>query len=87
LVESIAAFHFEKLTSVPTFAICGHYKARWYGRMVPPEKDLSFGSGHCLSYDWFEVTDGHFCPMANQCDAYSRKWPGGSSNQIKPRTA
>lgn len=79
LIESIADYHFRKLDPVPHFAMCGVYKARWYGRMVAPSSDLHFGSGSCLSYDWFESTEGLFCPLANRCNAYSRKWPGGSA--------
>lgn len=79
LVESIAGYHFQKLDPAPHFAMCGFYKGRWYGRMVEPSRDMHFGSGSCLSYDWFESTEGQFCPMASRCEAYSRKWPGGSA--------
>ena len=40
---------------------------RWYGRMVAPSNELSFGSGHCLSHDWFEKEEGYFCPLAERC--------------------
>lgn len=80
LVEAIAHFHYQLLEAIPKFAICGMYKYRWYGRMVAPTPDLNFSSGSCMSYDWFETTEGYFCPLANHCDAYSRKWPGGSAS-------
>ena len=74
LIEKVAVFHFNQLQQVPKFALCGMYRSRWYGRMVAPSNELSFGSGHCLSHDWFEKEEGDFCPLAERCEAYSRKW-------------
>ena len=73
-IEKVAVFHFNQLQQVPKFALCGMYRSRWYGRMVAPSNELSFGSGHCLSHDWFEKEEGYFCPLAERCEAYSRKW-------------
>lgn len=77
LVESVANFHYSKLSSVPKFQICGFYLGRWYGRIVAPGNFLDFNTGYCLSYDWFENENDCFCPLAGQCGAYKRKWPGG----------
>jgi prepilin-type processing-associated H-X9-DG protein len=78
LIEAICEFHFRQLDPVITLHHCGMYHYRWYGRLVGPSPNVSFADGHCLSYDWFEVEREHFCPLANRCGAYLRKWPGGS---------
>jgi hypothetical protein len=78
LVEGIASIHLAQLVPTPQFHMCGMYRGRWYGRMVAVSHTVSSLDGHCLSYDWFETEDGYFCPLAKQCPAYERKWPGGS---------
>ena len=86
LIEDVCAFHYSKLQAIPRFTICGWYHARWYARMVSPNAELSWDHGHCLSYEWFEREHEHFCPMANQCEAYKRKWPGGLAGAMAPDT-
>jgi len=85
LTEAICEFHFRQLEPVVSLHHCGMYHYRWYGRLVGPSPSVSFADGHCLSYDWFEVEREHFCPMASQCGAYSRKWPGGSKAFFNPQ--
>lgn len=80
LIHSIAAYFYTQLEPVLQFQICGMYRARWYGRMVAAAPNISSKDGHCLSYDWFEKEPGYFCPLAKQCSAYERKWPGGSAS-------
>jgi hypothetical protein len=60
-----------------TEATCGLYRGLLYIRMIEPPPDLNFNSGHCASWNWFEQDSEKFCPLAKQCGAYSRKWPGG----------
>lgn len=79
LFEDIATIHLARLTPELQFKICGSYLGRWYGRMVAISPTISFNDGHCLSYDWFETEEGLFCPLAERCAAYQRKWPGGSA--------
>jgi hypothetical protein len=56
---------------------CGNYRARIYLRMVAPGTNLNMHSGHCASWNWFEKDPELFCPLARECGAYRRKWPGG----------
>jgi len=44
-----------------------------------PSPDLTFESGHCASWNWFEKEAEQFCPLAMRCGAYGRKWPGGTT--------
>ena len=85
LVDDVATFHLAKLEPVPVFHICGMYRFRWYGRMVLSKASIGFQDGHCLSYDWFEKEDGYLCPLANRCEAYKNKWPGGSASIAGPK--
>lgn len=84
LIEAIAEFHLATLESIPQFKICGMYRGRWYGRMVAFSPGLTFADGHCMSYDWFEKLEGHFCPLADKCQAYLHKWPAGTSEVTGP---
>lgn len=77
LVESICHYHLGLLEPHPTFHICGTYRARWYGRTVLASPAASWADGQCLSHDWFEREDGYMCPMAKDCPAYKKKYPGG----------
>ncbi|MCX6901030.1 MAG: hypothetical protein NT105_20340 [Verrucomicrobia bacterium] len=79
LLENVAGFFLPQLVPVPRMYPCGFYLGRIYIRMVAPSLEVDFNSGHCASWDWFEKEPGHFCPLAKQCGAYDRKWPGGSA--------
>jgi hypothetical protein len=87
LVDSVAMFHLAKLEPAPMFHMCGMYRFRWYGRMVLSKASINSQDGHCLSYDWFEKEDGYFCPLASRCEAYKRKWPGGSASLASAKAA
>ncbi|PXA03905.1 hypothetical protein DDZ13_09705 [Coraliomargarita sinensis] len=73
LFDSIFEGLYPSLRKIPRLQICGMYKARWYGRKVAPEENLSFKHGACVSWDWFEEKEGLMCPLASKCVAYTRK--------------
>jgi hypothetical protein len=77
LLETVAIHFLAQLAPKPRMYPCGTYLARMYLRMVAPVPDLSFQSGYCASWDWFEKEPEFFCPLAKQCSAYQHKWPGG----------
>jgi hypothetical protein len=79
LLETIAGFFLAQLLPIPRMYPCGVYLGRMYIRMVAPTTDMTIHSGHCASWDWFEKEPGLFCPLARQCSAYTRKWPGGNA--------
>lgn len=76
-LESIAGHFVAQLLPKPRIYLCGLYQARLYMRMVAPTPNLTFNDGHCVSWDWFESEREFFCPLAERCGAYKRKWPGG----------
>ena len=76
-LDSIAAYFLERLAPIPRMYPCGTFLARIYIRMVAPDPNLTIHSGHCASWDWFETEREFFCPLAERCGAYQRKWPGG----------
>ena len=77
LFEEIAKFYLAQLLPIPRMYTCGLYRGLLYIRMIEPSSDLNFNSGHCASWNWFEQDSEKFCPLAKQCGAYTRKWPGG----------
>lgn len=78
-LEAIADHFVKQLAAKPRMYPCGMYLARMYVRMVAPATDLTVHSGHCASWNWFEKDSNLFCPLAKQCGAYQRKWPGGDT--------
>lgn len=60
-----------KLEQIESTQFCGVYKSRFYSRKVFPVKNLHSGSGKCDSHQWFKTDQGHFCPMADTCEAYT----------------
>jgi hypothetical protein len=76
-LEGIAEYFVLRLAPKPRLYPCGTYRARIYMRMVAPAPTLDVHSGHCASWNWFEKDPELFCPLAKECGAYKRKWPGG----------
>ncbi len=79
LLEDVAEFFLPLITPVPRMYPCGIYLGRLYIRMVTPTSNLTFDSGHCASWNWFEKEAEQFCPLARRCGAYGRKWPSGTT--------
>lgn len=61
-----------ELTDTPIMQICGMTGGRMLARMVGYTRDLSFNSGTCSAYIWFEKPDLPTCPFADDCGAYVR---------------
>lgn len=50
--------------------ICGIFDGRVYVRNLPLDHSLTFHTGECISYAWFEDAEGRRCPFADNCGAY-----------------
>lgn len=83
LFEGIAKFYVAQLLPIPRMYTCGVYRGLMYIRVIEPSPDLNINSGHCGSWDWFEQDPEKFCPLAKNCGAYTRKWPGGCAAALK----
>lgn len=68
------------LKSVPVQQICGFVKGHLLLRYVDPtERPLTFDSGRCGAYQWFELPENPTCPFVEHCGAYKRKMPTQAS--------
>jgi hypothetical protein len=74
-VGSIFLYLNSTLVDVPIQQVCGFVEGSILLRMVSPTKPLTFDSGNCVSYEWFERSDRPTCPFVDRCGAYQRKWP------------
>lgn len=83
LLEEIAKFYLAQLLPIPRMYTCGVYRGLIYIRVIEPSPDLNINSGHCGSWDWFEQDPEKICPLAKNCGAYTRKWPGGNAAALK----
>ena len=54
------------------FQVCGMTKGRLLHRFVSPVGDLTFNSGICGAWVWFEKSENPACPFKEQCGAYLR---------------
>ncbi|GAA3075625.1 hypothetical protein GCM10010520_23400 [Rhizobium viscosum] len=64
------------LSDKPVFQICGMVDGRLLQRYInPQERPLSFNSGQCGSWVWFEQPDFPTCPFKDNCGAYLNKAP------------
>jgi len=41
-------------------------------RIINPVEELTFNSGICRSYPWFQQPDNPGCPFSKDCGAYAR---------------
>lgn len=63
------------LNNEPVYQICGMVEGRILHRYIRPEPPITFGSGECGAWVWFEQSDLPTCPFVQVCDAYTRKAP------------
>ncbi|UYO00896.1 MAG: hypothetical protein KIT02_06755 [Devosia sp.] len=72
-----AIFHHLNATlkDEPVFQMCGMVDGRVLHRYVSPVGNLTFDSGSCGAWIWFERPENPSCPFKDQCGAYSRKAP------------
>jgi hypothetical protein len=82
LMEAVNAFlgqifHFlrNSLKSARVMQICGMVEGRFLMRFVDPTEHITFASGDCFSYQWFEKPDAPTCPFVAHCGAYARTRP------------
>lgn len=70
-------FHYlrQSLKSTPVMQICGMVEGRMLMRYVDPTEDITFDSGTCSSYQWFELQHEPTCPFFVRCGAYARTRP------------
>jgi hypothetical protein len=86
LTELVFEHLYHRLEPVYRRVLCGTYKGRIYEREVAPAPDLTFASGRCFSYRWFEQEAGLACPLNDRCGAYGaikRDRPEPSKNEQK----
>jgi hypothetical protein len=63
------------LADKPTVQICGIVKSRVLYRYLSPVGDLTFHSGACGAWIWFDRPENPSCPFKDQCGAYLNKAP------------
>jgi hypothetical protein len=73
-----------------SFEPCGMSQGKFLWRYVSPVGDLTFDSGRCGAWVWFEKLGETPCPFIPICGAYQRKAPapaGSVPPQYPPRPA
>lgn len=65
------------LGDTPVSQMCGMTRGRILMRDVVPTEPLSFDSGTCKSFEWFELPENPDCPFAADCGAYTRTKDAG----------
>lgn len=63
----------ECLKDEAVFQICGMVKGRALHRYVSPVGELTFDSGQCGAWTWFDQPENPTCPFKEQCGAYKSK--------------
>jgi len=63
------------LADKPTFQICGMVQGRILYRWLSPVGELTFDSGACGAWVWFEQPGNPTCPFRETCGAYRNKAP------------
>lgn len=61
-----------QLEDKPIFQICGMVQGRALHRFVSPVGELTFNSGTCGAWVWFEKPENPTCPFKENCGAYLR---------------
>lgn len=67
-----------RLSPTPVHVVCGMTEGRFLMRQLDPSKPLSFDSGVCLSYPWFDKPGNVACPFLANCGAYRNAKEGGA---------
>ena len=62
-----------RLKDEQVFQICGMVKGRALHRYVSPAGELTFDSGQCGAWIWFDQPENPTCPFKQQCGAYKNK--------------
>jgi hypothetical protein len=72
-----AIFHHlnANLVDKPIWQPCGMVEGRMLHRWVSPVGELTFHSGACGAWVWFEQPQNPTCPFAEGCGAYRNKAP------------
>ena len=70
----------ETLENKPIKVLCGMTEGRLLERWVSPVGELTFDSGMCASWQWFEKPENPTCPSKEYCGAYRNKAPVEESN-------
>ncbi|HTQ13448.1 MAG TPA: hypothetical protein VMH86_06190 [Rhizomicrobium sp.] len=52
--------------------VCGFTQGRILMRIVNPAEELTFNSGICRSYTWFQQPGNPGCPFSKDCGAFKR---------------
>lgn len=60
------------LKDLDTEQICGIFNGRFYERTVKPSEATDFDGGRCKSFQWFDESADHVCPLKSSCGAYAR---------------
>jgi hypothetical protein len=71
------------LANRESFESCGMAQGKFLWRYVSPVGDLTFDSGRCGAWIWFEKPGETPCPFIPMCGAYQRKAPPGTP-QVGP---
>ena len=61
----------DRPVKTPCGLVGGHPLERW----VSPADELTFDSGRCASWQWFEQPENPTCPFKESCGAYRNKAP------------
>lgn len=61
------------LSDKPVFQMCGMVDGRLLHRYINPAEKLTFDSGRCGAWMWFELPDNPTCPFKEVCGAYANK--------------
>lgn len=69
----------ETLNDRPVKTPCGMVGERLLERWVNPADELTFDSGRCASWQWFERPENPTCPFKESCGAYRNKAPAGKA--------
>lgn len=69
-IGSVFRFFNEQLSPTPLHIMCGMTMGRALLRQVDPSQPLTFHSGTCQSFVWFEKSENPTCPFADNCGAY-----------------
>jgi len=65
-----------------SYETCGMVQGRFLWRYVSPVGELTFNSGRCGAWIWFEKPDMPTCPFVGACGAYQRKAPAPAGDLL-----
>lgn len=61
------------LSNKPVFHMCAMVEGRLLHRYINPAEQITFDSGRCGSWVWFELPGNPTCPFKEFCGAYANK--------------